>query len=166
MRPTFHSADDPHRYDDMLRLPHPVSTRHPPMSLLNRAAQFSPFAALSGYDAEVAEAGRMTDRRLSLSESEKAALDERLHVIQRWLDQRPSKWTCPAGEASGFSMPEVSITYFVADPRKAGGSYVATTGTVKRIDLCVRSVVMTGGCVIPIEDIAAIESDAFRTDCD
>lgn len=157
------NTKDPHRYDDMLNLPHPVSRKHPQMSRYNRAAQFSPFAALVGYDAEVAEAGRMTDRRIELSESEKAVLDERLHIIQKWIDQRPSKWDLSSA-SSEFSMPEVSITHFIPDERKDGGAYAITKGTLKKIDLCEQAIVMTDGSSILISNIIAIESETFGTD--
>ena len=102
-------------YDDMLHLPHHVSEKHPAMSVHDRAAQFSPFAALTGYDAAVQETARLTDRRIELDEGEKAAIDQRLTLVQERLPE-PT---------------EVTITYFVPDKKKAGGAYVSVTGTVK-----------------------------------
>ncbi len=153
------STDDTHRYDDMLHLPHHVSSRHPPMTLANRAAQFAPFAALTGYDAEVEEAGRRTDRRVELSESERALLDEHLRLLQTWLSRIPGKWAAHA--APDFTMPEVTITYFVPDERKEGGAYTAVTGTVRRIDPIQRILLMTDGTAISMDDVLQISSGAF-----
>ena len=159
----FPGAEAPHRYDDMLSLPHPVSRKHPQMSRGNRAAQFAPFAALTGYDAEVAEAGRRTDRRIELSECEKTILDECLQVIQKWLDQRPGKWNS-SGASSEFSMPEVAITHFVPDERKEGGAYAIAKGQVRKIDLCEQAVVMADGLRISIPDIIAIDGEEVDVD--
>ncbi|MDO5377768.1 MAG: hypothetical protein Q4G52_05475 [Clostridia bacterium] len=156
-------TEDPHRYDDMIPLPHPVSQKHPQMSRCNRAAQFSPFAALAGYDAELAEAGRTTDRRIELSESEKACLDARLRIIQKWLNQRPGKWDAP-GASPTPPTPPISMTHFVKDPRKDGGTYITTQGAVRRIDRYAHAVVMDNGQSIPIETIIAIESKAFPSE--
>ncbi len=155
----YFNPHDVHRYDDMLHLPHHVSTHHPPMTLTNRAAQFSPFAALTGYDAELEEAGRRTDRRVELSECERALLDERLHLLQTWLSRIPGKWA--AHTTPDFTMPEVTITYFVPDGRKEGGAYTAVTGTVRRIDPIQRTLLMADGTAISMEDVVQISSDAF-----
>lgn len=152
-------AEDAHRYDDMLHLPHHVSRRHPPMTLANRAAQFAPFAALTGYDAELEEAGRRTDRRIELSESERALLDERLRLLQAWLSRMPGKWAAPA--TPDFTMPEVTVTYFIPDERKEGGAYTAITGTLRRIDPIQRTLLMTDGTDIPLDDVLQISSNAF-----
>lgn len=84
-----HRLTDPHRYDDMLELPHHQSAVHPRMSMENRAAQFSPFAALTGYGAVVQEAGRLTEERPELDETEKRFLNEKLRLIERHLKERP-----------------------------------------------------------------------------
>lgn len=159
-------AGDPHRYDDMLRLAHHVSSRHPQMSRENRAAQFSPFAALTGYDEEVAEAGRMTERKIELSEGEKARLDERLHMIQTWISHMPGKWDflnadAAVKEDSAPASPEVIVSHFVADARKAGGEYIVTRGSVKKIDLYGRFILMMSGETIQMDDILSIEGEAF-----
>lgn len=80
---------DPHRYDDMLDLPHHQSSTKPRMSVSNRAAQFSPFAALTGYDAEIRETARLTDEKIELADNEKDRLDEKLRIIAEHLDQHP-----------------------------------------------------------------------------
>ena len=132
-------------YDDILLLPHHVSEKHPPMSRLDRAAQFSPFAALTGYEAAVKETARLTDRRIELDESEKGAIDQRLTLVQERLP-------VPT---------EVTITYFMPDKKKAGGAYVSVSGTVKRIDDYERMVILRDGTSIPIEDILHINGELF-----
>ncbi len=132
-------------YDDILLLPHHVSEKHPPMSRLDRAAQFSPFAALTGYDAAVQETARLTDRRIELDEGERAAIDQRLMLLQERLPE-PT---------------EVTITYFVPDKKKAGGAYVSVSGTVKKIDDYERMVILRNGTSIPIDDILHINGKLF-----
>lgn len=132
-------------YDDILLLPHHVSEKHPPMSRLDRAAQFSPFAALTGYEAAVEETARLTDRRIELDEGEKEAIDQRLTLVQERLPE-PT---------------EVTITYFMPDKKKAGGAYVIVSGTVKKIDDYERTVVLRGGTGIPIDDILCLDGELF-----
>ena len=132
-------------YEDILHLPHHVSEKHPPMSRLDRAAQFSPFAALTGYEAAVEETARLTDRRIELDEGEKAAIDQRLTLVQERLP-------VPT---------EVTITYFLPDKKKAGGAYVSVSGTVKKIDECERTVILRNGTSIPIDDILCVDGEIF-----
>ena len=134
-------------YDDIIALPHPEPRTHPRMSLHDRAAQFSPFAALTGHSAAIAETGRLTDSRITLDESEMARVDAALQRLRELLPQAPA----------------VSITYFVPDERKAGGSYQTITGEVKRIDTVSGMILLTGQRVIPIPDIlaVAIQEDAL-----
>ena len=132
-------------YEDILHLPHHVSEKHPPMSRLDRAAQFSPFAALTGYEAAVEETARLTDRRIELDESEKGAIDQRLTLVQERLP-------VPT---------EVTITYFIPDKKKAGGAYVNISGTVKKIDDYERMVILRDGTSIPIDDILHINGELF-----
>jgi hypothetical protein len=115
------------------------------MSAYDRAAQFSPFAALSGYEDAVAETARLTDMKVELDEYGKAALNERLNMIQDTLDEQP----------------EVSITYFLPDKKKSGGAYVNVTGGVKKIDEYEHIVVMLEATKIPINDIADINGEIF-----
>ena len=138
-------SDDPHRYDDMLRLPHHVSFRHPRMSMNERAAMFSPFAALTGYEAAVAEAARLTDRKIELDENQKAILDEKLRIIRERLD---------TGAA-----PRIMITWFLPDARKAGGSYETVSDELKKIDLLKRSLLLQSGMEIPIDEILDVDLD-------
>ncbi len=134
-------SNDYHQYDDIIGLPHPVSANHPQMSRADRAAQFSPFAALTGYEDAIAETGRLTDARIELEEDARIILDEKLRQIQEQI----AIW------------PEVTVTYFLPDSRKTGGSYVTLRDRVKKIDLYERAVVMQEGTRIPIEEIVKIE---------
>lgn len=134
------NINDENRYDDIINLPrHELKTR-PPMSRSNRAAQFSPFAALTGYDEAVKETARLTDKRVDLDETVKARLDEKLRLIQEQLS----------------SEPEITVTYFQPDEKKAGGSYVTISGIVKKIDYYERAVVMKDRTRIEIDEIADI----------
>ena len=132
-------------YDDIIRLSRPVSMGHPRMALPDRAAQFAPFAALTGYEAAVSETARLTDERIELDDCAKAALSDRLRVIAD-------------GDAGHYP---VSITYFRPDARKRGGDYATAAGTVKKIDEYHRIVVMAGGTKVPIDDIIAIDGAVF-----
>ena len=134
-------------YDDIIALPHPEPRTHPRMSLHDRAAQFSPFAALTGHSAAIAETGRLTDSRITLDESEIARVDAALQRLRELLPQAPA----------------VSITYFVPDERKAGGSYQTVTGTARRIDTANGVLLLTDQRAIPIPDIldVAIQKDAL-----
>ena len=125
-------------YDDIINLPHPTSAKHPRMPMADRAAQFSPFAALVGHGAAIEETARLTDRRIELTEEEKAVLDEKLCLL---LDT--------GGEAV--------FTYYLPDERKDGGSYVTAAGGIQKLDRLERRVILTDGAVIPVENILEIE---------
>lgn len=125
------------RYDDIIDLPHHISKKHPQMSMLDRAAQFSPFAALTGYSDTIDEAARVTEARIELDNSELQEIDRILREAYR------------TGTA-------VEITHFVSDERKAGGEYVVTAGVIKRLDLVCHSVVLSNGAVINMADITGI----------
>lgn len=107
-----------HSYDDVINRQHPTSKKHPRMSRMNRAAQFAPFAALTGYEESIEETARLTDRRIELSEYEIEELNAKLNFIQEHIKERP----------------EVTITYFRPDEKKEGGAYITITGKVRRID--------------------------------
>ena len=124
-------------YDDIIALPHPEPRTHPRMSLHDRAVQFSPFAALTGHSAAIAETGRLTDSRITLDESEMARVDAALQRLRELLPQEPV----------------ASITYFVPDERKAGGSYQTITGTARRIDTVNGILLLTDRREVPIADI-------------
>ena len=126
-------------YDDIINLPHPTSARHPRMPMAGRAAQFSPFAALVGHGAAIRETARLTDQKIELTEDEKAVLDEKLRLLS---------------DTGG----EAVFTYFLPDEKKNGGAYVSVAGSIKKLDPLERRVILTGGAVIPVEDIIEIES--------
>ena len=139
---------DPHKYGDIIHLPHPVSSRHPRMPAANRAAQFAPFAALTGYDAAIRETARLTDRKIELDEYEREALDHQL----QWALQHP-----------GGPLP-VLLTYFQPDSRKDGGAYVQTAGILKKIDTCQQAILLTDGRRIPLADVLSVEIAAAAED--
>lgn len=128
-------------YDDMLNLPHPTSARHPRMSLSDRAAQFAPFAALSGHSAALVETARLTDRRLELDEDQKAALDLKQQMLMDRIGEHP----------------DVAVTWFQPDGIKDGGRYVTTTGRLKRIDEVERVLVMEDKTTVPLDDVISID---------
>lgn len=133
-----------HNYDDILYLPHHVSTSRPHMPKIDRAAQFAPFSALSGFSEVIGETGRLTQERVELGEQAKSELNEKLRMIQERIAVRP----------------EVTVTYFQPDKRKSGGAYITATGRVKKIDIYRRTVVMQDGTQIPMEEIIRLKSDA------
>lgn len=134
-----------HKYDDIINLPHHVSKKHPQMSLHDRAAQFSPFAALTGHKAAINETARLTDEKQILSEDVIAKLNEQLNLIKENIGTNQT----------------VTITYFVPDDKKSGGAYISNTGVVKKIDEYNRTVIMADKTVIPIEQISEMQSDIF-----
>lgn len=134
-------------YDDIIHLPHHVSPKRAPMTIGDRAAQFAPFAALTGFEATIQETGRLTDERIELEEGGKALLNEKLQIIAEVVHSRPL----------------VSFTCFRSDARKAGGAYVKITGRVKKIDDSARTVILMDGTEISMEDIFELDSELFRT---
>ncbi len=133
------NRSDKHRYDDILDMPHHVSQKHPRMSESNRAAQFAPFAALTGYDAVIEESGRLTSGKIVLDEDERQILDNKLRYI-----------------LENGNM-EAKYTYFVPDSVKDGGSYDIKIGTLKKLNYHERQVIFEDGSVINIDDISDIE---------
>ena len=125
-------------YDDIIDLPRPRSV-HEPMPMSDRAAQFSPFAALTGYDAAIDETARLTDERIELSTDERAELDYKQQYI------------------STLDNPTVAVTYFVPDARKAGGAYVTHTGVLKRIDEVERTMVFEDGVSVVLDDVLVVD---------
>ena len=109
---------DYHRYDDVIYRQHPTSKNHPRMSRMNRAAQFAPFAALTGYEESIEETARLADRRIELSDEDIEDINAKLNFIKEHIKDRP----------------EVTITYFQPDERKEGGEYLTVTGRVRWID--------------------------------
>ncbi len=133
------------RYEDIINLPHHVSPHRPRMSITDRAAQFSPFAALTGFEDALMETDRRTDARVELEEDAKNALDERLRMLQEHIADHP----------------KVSVTYFRPDGKKKGGLYVTVSGQVKRIDTYKKRVIMLDGTAIAVCEIMKIEGEFF-----
>lgn len=132
-------------YNDIINLPHHVSSKRPQMPMIDRAAQFSPFAALTGYDDAISETGRLTDEKIDLSEEEKEVLDRKQQFLLEKIDERPA----------------LTVTYFVPDAKKSGGAYVTKSGNLKKIDAIERWMQLTDGTKIPLDDVADIESELF-----
>ena len=130
-------------YDDIINLPHHVSKKRTPMSMADRAAQFSPFAALTGHDEAIRETARLTDDRIDLDEGELEILNMRFQLLFDNLD----------------SSPEVTFTWFKPDARKAGGSYETTHGTVKKIDHQNRLIIMQDQTIIPMDEVVRVEME-------
>jgi hypothetical protein len=129
-------------YDDIIHLPHHVSATRAHMMVTDRAAQFSPFAALAGYANAISETARLTSERIELDECMKSALSDRMQMIADRMKERP----------------EVAITYFQPDAKKHGGAYVTVIGAAKKIDTVERVVVMSNhGTVIPFDEIIGID---------
>lgn len=132
---------DFHKYDDIIFLPRHVSKTHAPMPIEDRAAQFAPFAALTGFGDAVKETERLTDARIELCEDEAYALDVKIKEIERRIEE----------------LPQVTITFFVKDAHKEGGAYRTVSGTLKRIDRYRRRLVLEDGMQIPMEDVLDIK---------
>ena len=135
------------KYDEIMGLPHHVSKTRPQMPMSDRAAQFAPFAALTGYDAAIKETGRLTDERIELDVEALSALDMKYQILMEALDEAP----------------EVTITYFQPDERKAGGKYVSAVGAVKKIDDFERRITMRDGTRIPMDDVLSIDGEMFSS---
>ena len=132
-------------YDDIINLKRPIS-KHPKMGLYQRSAQFAPFAALTGYEGQVKETARLTDRRIELDEEMKLILDLKIQVIKEMLSDNP----------------EVEITYFIPDTRKDGGKYVTIINNVKKIDSYNEHIIMQNNLKIEIKEIININSNIFK----
>ncbi len=133
------------KYDDILHLPHPTSKKHPRMPISDRAAQFSPFAALSGHGAAIAETARLTDEKMELDEDTKAELDQKQAVLLEHIAEQP----------------EVTVTWFQPDARKDGGAYVTVTGRLKKIDEVERTLTLLDGTRISLADVVELESRMY-----
>lgn len=133
------------KYEDIINLPHHVSKTRPQMPMSDRAAQFAPFAALTGYDAAIKETGRLTDDKIELEESSLNELNAKIQLLREKL----------------ADAPEVTFTYFRPDDRKDGGAYLTITGTVKKLDDYERQIVLQDGTKVPIDDILDISGDIF-----
>jgi len=137
---------DKHQYDDIINLQHHVSSNREHMSILDRAAQFSPFAAVVGYDGAIKETARLTNHRIELDEAEKTILDEKLRIVQEQLNRQQ----------------DIELVFFRPDETKSGGAYITVIGTVKKIEVYEHTVVMQNGTRIPIEEIVNITGEMFQ----
>ena len=135
--------EEQRQYEDMIHLPHHVSSRHPQMSMTDRAAQFSPFAALTGYGDAVREKARFTEETPDLSEEERARLDDTLRQI-----------CAAAGEGQN---PRIRILYFVPDEKKAGGAYREAADRIRKIDFGVQQIVLEDGTRIPVACVVELD---------
>lgn len=129
------------KYDDIIHLPHHVSSVHPQMPIEDRAAQFSPFAALTGHGEAIKETARQTEKRIELDENQKLILDGKMKIVKERLAEAPV----------------ITVTYFLPDAKKAGGIYLTITDAVKKIDEYRKLIVMEGGMRIPVREIVRIE---------
>lgn len=129
------------KYDDILNLPHHVSSTRPHMSMHDRAAQFSPFAALTGYDDTVRETARLTDERLELTADRITDLNQKITFLNEHAEERP----------------QITVEYFIPDEKKSGGKYATLSGKFRRIDEYNHNMVFTSGEEIPLNDIFEIE---------
>lgn len=134
------------RYRIIINLPHPTSAKHPRMPLSDRAAQFAPFAALSGHSAALVETARLTDQRMELDEDARAALDSKQQLLLERIKERP----------------EITVTWFQPDAKKDGGRYIVSTGRLKRIHEADQVLILVDGLRIPIGDIVELESECIR----
>ena len=136
-------SKDPHRYDDMINLPHFVSKNRKHMSLSDRAAQFAPFAALTGYEESISETARLTDKEIELGEAEREELDQKLRIIAEHIKERPY----------------ITIRYFIADNYKEGGAYDLFSFNARLIDLTRRVIVAEDRRQFDIDSIIEVYSD-------
>ena len=136
------------KYAGIAGLPHHVSRVHPQMSMEDRAAQFSPFAALTGYGDVIQETQRLTDEKIELDEEALAMLDEKYQMLMRRMDEHPV----------------VQITYFQPDERKEGGAYVHVTGVVRKVDGVMKKMVMQDGTEIEMGEILNVKIKSLQNE--
>lgn len=134
------------KYKNIINLPHKQSTKRPHMSLLDRAAQFAPFAALTGYDDAVKETARLTDEKIELSEENLNVLNMKYQILVDRLDEEH----------------EIAFTYFISDEKKDGGAYIEKRGVIKKIDDYERLITLCDGTKIPMDDVLTIDGDIFE----
>jgi hypothetical protein len=133
-------------YEDIINLKHHISKKHPPMDIQHRAAQFAPFAALTGYDDNIKEATRIIDKRIELDEQRKILINDKLQLILENIKEEPI----------------VNFTYFVYDDKKDGGKYIEETGIVKKIDMIEEYILLKNKIKIPIKEIIDINSEILK----
>ncbi|MBO7636772.1 MAG: hypothetical protein J6S89_09360 [Paludibacteraceae bacterium] len=133
-------------YDDIIHLPHHVSKKHPQMTMLNRAAQFAPFAALTGHDAAIQETARLTSSQRLLDDSDNEILDRKMAIIRSKMAESPT----------------LTLIYFQPDEHKNGGAYKSVTGQLKKIDDYLHTLILSDETTIPISSIFEIEGEIFN----
>ena len=138
--------NDKFPYEDIINLPRPVSKKYPSPTILERAARFAPFAAITDYEEMVLEKARVTEERMELDECALILLDKKLNILQNLLSRSP----------------EITVTYFVPDKKKNGGAYLTMTDTVKKIDPYKKLLIMNNEKKIQMEDIYKLEGELFR----
>lgn len=141
---------NPHMYDDIINLPPPISKKHPPMPMHDRAAQFAPFAALTGHDEAIEETARLTDGKLELADDRIDELNLKCSILNDYADFHPL----------------IKVQYFVADKKKSGGAYMSAIGNFRRFDEYAHTLVFESGGVIPMDDIYSIDGDFFDNTAD
>ena len=134
------------KYDNIINMPHHVSKKHPQMSIEARAAQFAPFAALTGYDDEVKETARLTDKRIEKGEELKQILDNKLQILKENIKEKP----------------KITVTYFIPDLKKNGGKYVTVTNNLIKVDEYLGQFILENGLAIIIKEIIDIEGEIFN----
>ena len=135
-----------HPYSDILHMPRPTQYARPPMPRQDRAAQFAPFAALTGHNAAIEETARVTQLRRELTQEERELLDRRQQLLQAHIQERPA----------------VTVCFFQADARKCGGSYHTVTGHLRGVDCWKRLLRLVEGYEIPLDDIVTLDSPLFN----
>ncbi len=128
-------------YEDIINLPHHVSTRHPQMSMMNRAAQFAPFAALTGHSAAIEETARLTESQQELADEDSEILNQKMAYLREAINEHPT----------------ISITYFEPDKRKSGGRYMSIEGQLQNIDDYNQTIVLKNGETIPLKSVLDIQ---------
>ena len=134
------------KYDDILRLPHPTSAKHPRMPISDRAAIFSPFAALTGPGDAIRETARLTELKMELDEDAKADLDRRQAVLLEHIKEQP----------------EITVTWFCPDEKKSGGAHVVTTGKLKKVDNDAGTLKLADGLTISLDEIVDLQCELFQ----
>ena len=145
---TLQQPTNSHKYDDIIVLPHPISVKHTQMAREDRAAQFSPFAALTGYDEAISETQRLTETKKELDEDVKTRLNEKIAVLATRIAEHPV----------------VKITYFKEDGKKEGGAYLTIVGAVRKVKEFEKILQMEDGTEIPLADVSGIEGEIYRSE--
>ena len=133
-------------YDDIINMPHHVSKKHPQMSISDRAAQFAPFAALTGYQDAIVETGRLVDKKCELTDEEKEFISSKINFLLENVDKNI----------------EVSISYFIKDEKKNGGKYTNVLWVIKSFNQIDKTIKLTNKMIIKVEDIVSINNDIFN----